>query len=137
MKQNKKLFAILTLGVFIITLMSMVPGTPKDPWKIPGKYKKMENPTKSTKENLKIGKTLYSKHCKSCHGKTGAGDGTKARELKTEMWELGSKKVQSFSDGELYYMTYVGRGEMAGYDKKIKDEEDRWSVINYIRTFAK
>ncbi|PLX00843.1 MAG: cytochrome C [Marinilabiliales bacterium] len=137
MKQRKKnIIALFIISVFTVSFLAMAPSVQKDPWNIPTKYKKMTNPTKPDKSSLNIGKSLYMKHCKSCHGKTGKGDGTKAKELKTEMWDLGSNEVKSFNDGELYYMTYVGRGEMDGYEKKITDEEDRWFVINYIKTFS-
>ena len=42
-------------------------------------YKTMTNPT-DPKADIAIGKSLYAKHCKSCHGKEGYGDGPKAEE---------------------------------------------------------
>lgn len=33
---------------------------------------------------MAIGKSLYGKHCKSCHGSKGYGDGTKDKEMKGE-----------------------------------------------------
>ena len=77
---------------------------------------------------------LYSQHCKSCHGKEGYGDGNKAGELETEMRELSSEDVQSQADGELYYKTIIGRDEMPNFEKKIPAEEDRWLLVNYLRT---
>lgn len=132
-KNLKRVLAIAFVAIFATTLLSMVSVTDKDPWKIPSKYKNMKNPTKPNKQNLTIAKTLYSKHCKSCHGKTGKGDGTKARELKTKMFGFASKELKKFNDGELYYMSFIGRDEMPAFDKKIKDKEDRWFVINYIK----
>ena len=43
-------------------------------WVVPAKYQTMKNPT-DPKVDLAIGKSLYSKHCKSCHGSEGFGDG--------------------------------------------------------------
>ena len=47
----------------------------------------MKNPT-DPEVDKSIGKSLYSKHCKSCHGKTGLGDGTKADEVDGELGDF-------------------------------------------------
>ncbi|NQU81110.1 MAG: c-type cytochrome [Bacteroidetes bacterium] len=103
-------------------------------WPVPAKYKNMKNPYAGNKDVDKIGKDLYSQHCKSCHGKEGYGDGTKAGELETEMREFTLEDVQSQTDGELYYKSIIGRNEMPNFEKKIPGEEDRWLLINYLRT---
>ncbi len=123
--------ALLISGSFI--LMSMKSRVVED-WPVPAKYKNMENSYAGNKDVDKIGKDLYTQHCKSCHGKEGYGDGNKAGELDTEMRELSSEDVQSQTDGELYYKTVIGRNEMPNFEKKIPGEEDRWLLINYLRT---
>lgn len=106
-------------------------------WEVPAKYKKMENPTKGDKENISIAKTLYDKHCKSCHGKAGLGDGPKAKELDTETGDFSTAKFQAQTDGELFYKTTFGRDDMPAYEKKIASDEDRWILVHYLRTFKK
>ena len=107
------------------------------PWAVPEKNAKMANPIKADAESLKIGKEVWSKHCASCHGKTGAGDGSKAAQLETAMEDLSASSVQGQSDGELYYKVSEGREEMPTFKKKITDSEELWSVVNYMRTFKK
>jgi len=108
------------------------------PWETPAKYKTMKNPVKATDaEALANGKALYAKHCKSCHGSKGLGDGAKSATLKTLTGDFSGKDFQSFTDGEIFYKTTFGRDEMPAYDKKITDENDRWALVNYIRTFKK
>ncbi|MCP4457497.1 MAG: cytochrome c [Cytophagales bacterium] len=127
--------SILTLSTVVTFLLTLVAFTSpvQDPWDAPAKYKTMKN--KYAGEDVDdIGKDLYMKHCKSCHGKEGYGDGTKANELETEMKELGTEEVQGQSDGELYYKSIIGRDEMPSFEKKIQSEEDRWMIINYLRT---
>ena len=102
-------------------------------WKIPVKYQTMKNPTDS-KVDLAIGKSLYSKHCKSCHGSEGYGDGPKADEMKGDLGDFSTKEFQAQSDGALFYKTSFGRDDMPAFDKKLSLDEDRWLVINYIRT---
>ncbi len=122
------LLAILWGFILVISLNS------RTPWEVPSKYRNMENPYKGDQDPDRVGYNLYKTHCKSCHGAKGLGDGTKAAELETVMRDLTSGEVQSQSDGEIYYKSIIGRDEMANFEKKIPDDEDRWLLINYIRT---
>ena len=124
--------SILFIGGGFI-LLSMINDI-QDDWPVPAKYKSMENLYAGKKDVDKIGKDLYNQHCKSCHGKEGYGDGNKADELDTEMREFTIKAVQSQTDGELYYKAIIGRDEMPNFEKKIPSKEDRWLLINYLRT---
>lgn len=108
-----------------------------DPWKAPDKYVKMKNPVAADASSIAAGKTLYNKHCGSCHGKKGLGDGSKAAQLDTNPGDFSEKSFTSQTDGSLFYKTLEGRDEMPSFKKKIPDEDDIWSVINYIRTFSK
>ena len=104
------------------------------PWNIPAKYKTMKNAASGDAASANVGKMLYAKHCKSCHGGTGLGDGPKASSMKTKIGSFKDAKFQGQTDGEIYYQTYVGRDEMTPFDKKIPEEEDRWAVVNFLRT---
>ena len=128
-----KLNAILIFGLAAVGLSLLAFTIPQDDWVVPEKYNTMKNPYAGEDEDG-IGEELYAQHCKSCHGKEGYGDGTKAKELDSEMRELGSAEVQSQSDGALFFKGVIGRDEMPNFEKKIRDEEDRWMVINYLRT---
>ena len=79
------------------------------PWVVPDKYEKMTNPVKADAESVKAGKALWTKHCQSCHGKTGLGDGTKAAQLDSEVGDLTTADAQKQSDGSLFYKTLEGR----------------------------
>ena len=105
----------------------------QDEWVVPEKYVNMKNPT-DPKADLNIGKALYNKHCQSCHGKEGYGDGSKAAGLKGDLGDFSSEEYQAQTDGELFYKTTFGRGDMPEYTKKMPDDEDRWLVVNYMRT---
>ena len=108
---------------------------PQEKWEVPDDYKNMENEFAGEDEDG-IGEELYDQHCKSCHGKEGYGDGSKAKELETEMRDFSTDEVQAQKDGELFYKSFVGRDEMPNFEKKIRDDEDRWMVINYLRALA-
>lgn len=102
-------------------------------WVVPAKYQTMKNPT-DPKVDLAIGKSLYGKHCKSCHGSEGFGDGVKAKEMKGDLGDFSTNKFQSQTDGALFYKTTFGRDDMPAYNKKLPSDEDRWLIVNYMRT---
>jgi len=128
--KNQILMAVLiaTVGLFSFTFFQA------KPWNVPDAAAKKANPVKSDGESIQTGKELWAKHCQSCHGKKGAGDGTKAAELETEMQDFAKDVVQKQSDGALFYKISEGRDEMPTFKKKISDESDIWSLVNYMRT---
>jgi mono/diheme cytochrome c family protein len=134
-KSNVMMLATMVAAVFLL-MAFVIPQDQKKPgpWEIPAKYQKMENPYADDADLVKVGKMLYSKHCKSCHGNTGAYDGPKAKQLETWCASFADPDFQAQSDGVLYYKSFIGRDEMPNFEKKIPDEEDQWAVINFIRT---
>ncbi len=130
-----KTFKILMIFGLLSVVMLSFTALDQDEWVVPEKYQKMKNPT-DPNEDQDIGKQLYSKHCQSCHGKTGLGDGKKADEVDGDLGDFSSADFQSQSDGALFYKSYFGRDDMPNYEKKIPDEEDMWLVVNYMRTLA-
>jgi mono/diheme cytochrome c family protein len=132
MKRN-----VLVLSSMVIALASFTVIQNQEPWPVPEKFNKMANPVKSDAESLATGKEVWSKHCQSCHGKAGKGDGSKAAQLKTAPDDLGKANVQSQTDGALFYKTSEGRKDMPSFKKKISDQEEIWAAVNYMRTFKR
>jgi mono/diheme cytochrome c family protein len=133
MKTKYSLMAVLIVSSILYSFTDFQ----AKPWAVPDKNAKMANPVKSDAESIKLGKELWSKHCSACHGKAGAGDGTKAASLKTAMEDMSGAGLQGQSDGALFYKISEGRDEMPSFKKKIPDAEDLWSVVNYLRTLKK
>jgi mono/diheme cytochrome c family protein len=129
---KKFLFAALTI-VFAMSLFSFV-AAEKKAWDIPAKYKAMKIQKKGDAASIALGKTLYTKYCKSCHGGAGKGDGAKASSLKTKMDDFSTAAFKALPDGTKYYMSFVGRDEMPNFEKKIVDEEERWAVVNFMNS---
>ena len=130
-----KVYKLLLPVLFIIAVSFKL--VQKDPWPVPEKFIKMPNPVKSDDASLKTGKELWIKSCQSCHGKTGKGDGPKAAQLETQPHDLRSADIQQQPDGAFFYKTSEGRKDMPSFKKKITNENDIWSIVNYIRTFKK
>jgi mono/diheme cytochrome c family protein len=109
----------------------------KKPWSVPDNYKTMKNPVAKNADALTNGKELYNQHCKSCHGTKGLGDGPKAAQLKTEPGDFATAAFQSQPDGALFYKTSEGRDDMPSFKKKIPDNDERWSIVVYLRSLKK
>lgn len=131
MKIIKNLLALGVISFALYSFSAMV----QDEWEIPEKYQKMINPIDPDEDKV-IGKSLYRKHCKSCHGKEGYGDGSKADEVEGELGDFSSEEFQAQTDGALFYKSTFGRDDMPDYTKKMPDDEDRWLIVNYMRTLA-
>jgi mono/diheme cytochrome c family protein len=104
-------------------------------WVAPESAKKLKNEVKVDDENLAAGKALYIKHCKSCHGGGGKGDGPKAANLEKECGDFTSADFKALSDGEIYWITTEGNDPMPTFKKKTSDEE-RWQMVMYVRTLG-
>ena len=126
--------ATLFIGGILMSFVTSQDQKKGAPWVIPAEYKSKKNPHKGDASLEKLGKAAWAKHCRSCHGNLGLGDGPKAASLKTFPGNFKDAKFQALSDGEIYYQSFVGRDEMPNFEKKIIDEEERWAVVNLIRT---
>jgi mono/diheme cytochrome c family protein len=124
---------VLMAGLTIFSLS--IVAQPK-PWNAPAEYKTMKNPVAMGDASTKAGMALYTKNCASCHGKAGLGDGVKARMLKDFPGDFSGAAFQGQTDGEHFYKTKTGKGEMPKYEGKLADE-DIWNIVNYMRTFKK
>lgn len=134
MKHRNLPLLLIAIGFSWLIVSSFSLKPENDPWVVPAKFQKMKNPTTADKESLSIGKSLYTKHCKSCHGTKGKGDGTKAAQLETPCGDFTTKEFSTQSDGGLFYKTSEGRDDMPSFKKKIPVQEDIWHIINYMRT---
>jgi len=126
---------LMIIGIISICLFSFNKLTQEE-WKVPAKYQKMKNTLEASKENIAIGKTMYSKHCKSCHGKTGLGDGAKADDVDGDLGDFSTRKFQDQTDGAIFYKSYIGRKDMPNYEKKIQEKEDVWAIVLYMRSLG-
>ena len=136
MKKQIFILSAVLIGCLAFLSMTTLKTVLQDPWEVPAKYQKMENPYTGAADDENIGRMLYSKHCKSCHGTKGKGDGTKADTIDTEMGDFTDGSLTDQTDGTLYYKTFFGRDDMPGFNKKIKDENDQWLLINYLKVLA-
>ena len=141
MKSIQKCFLLFASLVIAATFLFSHPvnaQTAAKPWPVPDKDKALKPAQKLTDAAVVAnGKELWAKHCKSCHGAKGLGDGPKGASLKTSPGDFTAAAFQGSTDGELFYRLNKGRYEMPSYEKKIPEANDRWSLVAYMRTFKK
>ncbi|HEY8149919.1 MAG TPA: cytochrome c [Vicinamibacteria bacterium] len=112
-------------------------------WMAPDEEKARINPVEASPAALLKGQALYQKHCASCHGDKGKGDGP-AESYETEpATDLTDRALQErLTDGEILWKITKGRREgteviMPGIAQRVPAEEDRWKLVRFMRTLAK
>jgi mono/diheme cytochrome c family protein len=122
------------LGIFTVTTAFVYQQNSE--WKAPVSANQLKNPIKGNVSATEEGKKLYKQMCAICHGNTGKGDGMAGMSLNPRPANFTTEKVQSQTDGAIYWKLTEGRSPMASY-KNILKEEQRWQLVNYIRTLKK
>ena len=114
----------------------------KNTWELPEDADKTKNPTTVSPESIAKGKELYMErskgNCVFCHGETGAGNEANLAKLRRKPADLTNKeRMTAMTDGEVFWKVSKGiQGIMPAGEKRMTEEE-RWHVVNYVRTLAK
>jgi|SRR5690242_9001196 len=118
------------------------PDFSKNTWELPEDADKTKNPTTATPESVAKGKELYMErtkgNCVFCHGDTGAGNEANLAKLRRKPADLTNKeRMTAQTDGELYWKITKGITGIMPAGEKRMNEEERWHVVNYVRTLTK
>ena len=106
----------------------------EEKWNAPADAAARKNPLPANAASIGRGKTVYTAECLSCHGSSGKGDGPAAKDLKESPGDM--TKLGSQSDGALFWKISEGKKPMPGFARKLSDQQ-RWDLINYLRTLKK
>ena len=106
----------------------------------------LANPIEASPASIARGKAVYGIYCALCHGPDGLADAATAP-LITRLTKRGDADRQPgesllpvtlqnsgaiYTDGQVYMKIRYGRPLMPGYPQI--PAEDRWHVVNYLRT---
>jgi mono/diheme cytochrome c family protein len=108
----------------------------KQKWVAPAAAASIKNPVAGNTAILKDAKALYTINCAPCHGEKGRGDGPASAALTPKPADHSAALLQSESDGSLFWKLTEGRNPMPSY-KTMFTAEQRWGLVNYIRTLKK
>jgi mono/diheme cytochrome c family protein len=134
MKRGFIPLALICIFLLAIAMKSDNDGIEK--WVAPRSADNLENPFKGNEAATKSGKKLYKQFCAICHGDKGKGDGMAGLSLMPKPANFTSEAIQVQSDGALFWKLTEGRAPMASYRETLK-EDQRWELVNYMRTFKK
>lgn len=115
----------------------------KNTWELPEDADKTKNPVEATEESIAKGKELYldrnKGNCVFCHGETGSGNEANFPRLRRKPANISNKeRMSSMTDGEVFWKITKGiNGIMPAGERKMPNDEERWHVVNYVRTLAK
>ncbi len=114
----------------------------KNTWELPEDADKTKNPVASSPESIAKGKELYlardKGNCIFCHGDAGSGNEANLARLRRKPADLTNKeRMTAMTDGELFWKVSKGITGIMPAGERRMSEEERWHVVNYIRTLAK
>ena len=100
----------------------------------PVAFPNMKNPITDKAASASRGEKLFVNNCVKCHGFTGNGYGTVAHGFTTwprQLWAWNNTGPET--DGYLFWFITNGRSDMPPWGL-ILSENERWDLINYIKT---
>ena len=105
---------------------------------IPDEYAALSSPVATNDESVAAGKMTYDLFCATCHGESGLGDGPAGLALDPPAAPIAQTSLM-MGDAYLYWRISEGGVEFGTAMtpwKDILDEQQRWDVINYMRTLG-
>jgi mono/diheme cytochrome c family protein len=96
---------------------------------------RLQNPVPYSRSSIQRGRVLYVRHCPICHG----ADGKALIELVANATDLTAPERWRYgtSDGEIFRSIRDGVGvDMPPYATYIKNEDDLWHLVNFMRSIG-
>ncbi len=94
-------------------------------------------PIPASPDSVQRGQVLFGLTCVPCHGATGQGNGLTSKFFpNVKPADLTSAPVQSLADNDIFIVLTQGFGVMPSMAENL-DSQDRWDVINFVRTLKK
>ncbi|NOX47942.1 MAG: cytochrome c [Chlorobi bacterium] len=136
MKLKKTSISVLTSLMFILLTQTQSfsqETSSSERWLAPESAKGISNPVESNKSSIKKGAAIFKTRCTVCHGNEGKGDGPGGKSLNPKPADFSTDKVQNQTDGEIFWKITNGKGAMIKWEP-ILTEEERWQLVNFVRS---
>ena len=104
---------------------------------VPEEASEFPNPIEADAASVESGSVIFAANCATCHGENGEGDGPAAEGLEKKPADLHESHVQELSDGAIFYIVTPGIPDtpMVAWEN-VLSEEERWQVVNFLRTLG-
>ena len=113
-------------------LLCWVPQLTGQEWVIPAEQSALSSPSDYNLDNVKRGKEIYNRNCKSCHGDPGKNNPLTLVPMPVD---IASESMQANSEGALFYKMTVGKGVMPPFGTTVS-EDDRWNLVHFIKNYS-
>jgi mono/diheme cytochrome c family protein len=136
-RQKRARILLAVIGVLLIAVLTaFIFANNVSDWNAPPEAKVLTNPLPRDPALIAAGKALYQERCANCHGDSGNGKGN-------DSWKYWAKPadfsdasaMNKMTDGELFWKITAGRKPMPSFETKLSEDE-RWMLVDYIRTFS-
>ncbi|WP_162417576.1 c-type cytochrome [Cyclobacterium roseum] len=101
-------------------------------WDLPDSVSRLSSPLPAAETHVKAGQELFNMYCAACHGEYGRGDGAAGQAMGAQPADLHSERIQSQSDGVLFYKITEGKAVMPSF-RSVLTEQQRWQLVRYLR----
>jgi mono/diheme cytochrome c family protein len=95
--------------------------------------KELRSPVPYSKKSINQGRTVFMRACVGCHG----ADGKSQVDVVADATDLTDPKAwkNGTSEGEIFRSIRDGQGaSMPSFKTQIRNEEDLWHLVNFIRS---
>jgi mono/diheme cytochrome c family protein len=131
----RRMLFIALLGMIVIAIVLAV--MRRGEWIIPEEAKQLQNPLQSSAQAIEAARPLYTENCQRCHGVTGKGNGPEsARQYPAPSDLTDTQRMNALTDGAVFYQISEGRRPMPSFKRRMT-EDQRWQLVQLIRSFAK
>lgn len=118
----------------------VTPDFSKSTWDLPADADKTKNPVEATESSIARGKELFMTRKGNCifsHGETGSGNKENLARLRRVPADLSDhRRMPKLPDGEIFWKITKGIPGIMPSREKLTEEE-RWHLVNFVRTLAK
>jgi len=126
---------IAVAALCLLSVSHAADPAPSAKWVAPAAQTQKTNPVAANPASIDAGRKIYLQRCAKCHGEKGTGDGPDAKELNLHPAKFNDSSIHDESDGALYWKITVGKKGMPDFGKRLSPN-DRWNVINFVRTLG-
>ncbi len=136
-RQKRARILLVVIGVLLIAALSaFIFANNGSDWNAPPAAKALANPLPRDPALIAAGKAVYQEKCANCHGDSGNGKGNDSwKYWATPADFTDASAMNKMTDGELFWKITAGRRPMPSFEKKLSEDE-RWMLVDYIRTFS-
>lgn len=120
--------AVCTVVLFVFVPAILVHAVDKRFHDAPDSAKAQKNPLEGQDAAIEAGKTLYTRNCLACHGKTLQGTGN--------IPSLVGGKLKGVPEGEVFWFITKGDKDNGMPSWAFLSEQKRWQLVSYVEAMA-